>query len=340
MKLALVLSFVLLGGSASNRPAQDDVPLKVVTSLPHLAWIAEQVGGDRVETVSLGRGYSDPHRILATPNLMQEVAKADLFVEVGMSLELWVERVLNGARNANVRRGAVGHVFAGRGVPVLQVPANVTRAQGDVHPEGNPHVWLNPLNVIIEGQNIADVLTRLDPAHAAGYAERQKALEKQIHEWMYGKELCELMTGARIERYHRAGTLFEFLQKDFRGEKLASKLGGWLGRMYEQRGMPLVVYHRMWPYFEEAFGVKVVGEIEEKPGVEPSAAHLETLVENAKLAGVKKVIHAPYYPQARCESIAERMGARAVTVPTDVAANDDCPDYPSFISQILDLLLE
>ncbi len=339
MNLISLLSTLVLSGLPVTIPDADAEPsqetLRVVTTLPHLAWVAEQVGGERVEATAVGRGYNDPHRILPTPILMQEVAKADLFVEVGMSLELWAQRVLDGARNARVRRGAIGHVFAGRGVPVLQVPANVTRAQGDIHPQGNPHIWLHPLNVIVEGENIAAALSRIDPSHAAEYEQNVETLRKMIHERLYGAELCELITGRRLERYHRAGTLFDFLQRDYRGEKLADRLGGWLGKAYPKRGMPVVVYHRMWPYFEEAFGIRVVGEIEEKPGVEPSNSHLDELVKNAQQAGVKHVIHAPYYSSTKTRSIAERIGAEAIAVPTDVDATPECPDYPSLIDIML-----
>jgi len=148
--------------------------LDIVCTLPWLGDIARRVAPD-AKITTLARGVDDPHFLSPTPALMAKVSSADVYVENGMGLELWSEKLLDSAGNPKIRPGQPGFVRATTGMHVLDVPTDLSRAKGDLHPEGNPHVWLDPLNTPIAADNIAAALARVDPARAAEYTANAKA---------------------------------------------------------------------------------------------------------------------------------------------------------------------
>lgn len=319
--LAFALALALGIGAGSYRPAhaQDARPVRVVCTMPHLAAIATEVGGARVEVQALANGLYDPHFLIPTPGLMAAAAAADLYVEVGMGLELWSERVIDGSRNPRIRIGQDGHVYTFMGVETLQIPTVVSRVQGDVHPLGNPHIWLDPLNAKIQARNLALALKRVDSAFAAHYDDGLKSFEARIDEAYFGKELVELLGADLLNRLQRSGRLFSFLEeRELRGVPLHEKLGeSWLGKMWPLRGTPFVGYHQSWAYFARAFGIRELGQIEPKPGIPPTPGHLAALEQQAKSAGVKVVLNEPYYDITRSQSFAERIGGVAVLMPNE-----------------------
>lgn len=331
--LAVLAATALLGAfTAAAAPAlaakTGAEKLRVVATLTDLASIARFVGGERVEVVCLSKGYEDPHHVIATPTLMVEANRADLFIEMGLDLEIWSESVLDGARNPRIRAGTPGHVFAAEGIPTLDRPAVLTRAQGDIHPFGNPHVNLSPLNGKILAANIAAGMKRVDPAGAAEYDANLKAFQSRIDSAFFGDELVKLVKPDQLERLVRAGKLFEYLDsKEFGGSKLATRLGGWLAKMRPVRGAKLVAHHKNWVYFERDFGVEVVGYIEPKPGLTPTPGHVSELKELIRKAGVKLIIHAPYYPGSYAADIAAETGIREITAPTLVGGVPGADDY-------------
>ncbi|GIW70883.1 MAG: ABC transporter substrate-binding protein [Planctomycetota bacterium] len=292
--------------------------IQVVCTLPHLASLVRELGGDRVQVRALAAATLNPHYVVPTPGLMAAVAEADLFVEIGAGLELWSERVLQGARNPRVRPGQPGYVAAYQGVPMEQVPAVLSRAYGDLHPLGNPHIWLDPLNVKVMAANIATGLERVDPEGGALYQANLQRLQRRLDEAYFGAELIQLLGIELLERLRRSGRLFEFLeQRQFRGAPLAQRAGGWLGRMWPYRRSRFVAYHRQWVYFARAFDLEEFGQLEPKPGIPPTPGHLEQLEAAAKAAGVRVVLCAPYHDFGQAEAFARRIGARAVRAPTE-----------------------
>ncbi len=307
--------------------------LEVVATLPWIGDIATRLAPDANVTV-LARGTEDPHYLSPTPALMAKVSKADLYAEVGLNLELWSERLLDGAGNPNIRSGAAGYVKVSEGVPRLEVPTELTRAKGDLHPDGNPHVWTDPLNAIIAADNIAAGLGRVDPANAAAYSERAKAFRAEVYERLFGADLVGFMGGASLEKLARSGRLMEFL--DAKG--LTSRLGGWLGKA--QRGKKIVFYHQSWPYFIDRFGVDHVGTIEDRPGVSPSAAHKDELAQAMKAQGCKEIGITSYYNDRIAQALAADTGASVVVIPGDVGGVPAATDYFAFIDTLVDGLLQ
>lgn len=306
--------------------------LQVVTTLPYLGSIAREVGPD-AEIIVLARGNEDPHTLSPTPALMAKVQHSDLYVETGLSLELWSERLLDSAGNPRVRRGQPGHVLAGASVPRLEVPTEVTRAKGDLHPEGNPHIWLDPLNGPVVADEIAAGLARVDPENAATYAENAKAFRAEVYRRTFGADLVAFMGGELLERLARSGQLEGFLEQ----KGLASRLGGWLAEARELRGKPVVYYHQNMAYFVARFGLEVVGYIEDRPGIAPSAAHRAELVDAMRQRGAMLVGVPTFYDDRLARVLAHEVGARVVRLPADVGGDDASTDWFAFVDTLVRL---
>ncbi|MBI4614693.1 MAG: zinc ABC transporter substrate-binding protein [Planctomycetes bacterium] len=317
--------------------AQDRVV--VVTTTETLRSLAQEVGGDRVEAISLSRGIEDPHFIIPTPTLMLKVNDADLFVETGMQLEPWVERVLDGARNSKVRRGAEGHLDAYEGVERLEVPASLTRAEGDIHPYGNPHVWLDPLNGKILAANIEKGLERVDPAGAETYRARLADFQRRIDEAFFGRDLIDLVGIEYLERLQRSGGLLQFLEEnEMDGTQLADLLGGWRKSMLPVRGKKFVSYHTTWVYLAAAFDFEVVETLEPKPGISPTPSHLARVREAISSHGVRAIFDAPYYDLGKARTVAEETGISAFQIPSGVGGDEAATDYFRLFDRIAVLL--
>jgi zinc/manganese transport system substrate-binding protein len=317
----------------SNAGAQDKKKrLKVVTTLPYLKSLVQIIGGNRVEVEALAKANQDPHRVIPTPALMSRLNAADAFIENGLSLELWSERVINGARNFNIRVGQVGHLYAAaKGIVPLQVPAVISRNQGDIHPQGNPHVHLDPLNGKVIAANIAAHLEKLDSAGATVFQTNLKKFNAKIDKRMFGETLVKFMGGRLLGRLHKGGRLISFLKK----KKMLGKLGGWLAKAEKIRGKKLVSWHLTWAYAEKSFGFQILGYIEPKPGVPPTPAHLTALYSKAKKGKVSAVILAPYFSKTRAQSFANRLGSGMSVLPVDCGM-DGIKDY----FQLFDVLLD
>jgi ABC-type Zn uptake system ZnuABC Zn-binding protein ZnuA len=336
--LALAASLLSAPGAPADEAAAP-AKLRVVATLPHLAAHAREVGGDRVEVVALARGDQDPHYVQPTPSLMVEANRADLYVEVGLELELWSEHVLDGARNAKIRVTGPGHVFASAGVPLMGVPVSLTRAQGDIHPYGNPHIWLSPLNGVIEARNIEAGLERVDPGSAEYYRKRLADYESRIVRAYFGDELVKLLGEETLEKLGLEGRALDFLaRKKFKGEPLAARAGGWLGKIGPYRGTKLVAYHVEWTYFSRDFGLPVEMFIEPKPGIPPTPQHLLEVKDYVRREGVPAIIYSPYFSVSNFDVLGKETGAKIVLLPTEVGGVPEAKDYFSLFDAITDRL--
>lgn len=321
-------------------PAQDRKdPVQVVATLGHLQWAAEQVGGDRVRVVALAAPGQDPHHIVPTPDLQRKAARADVFVQVGRGCEPWAKNVLDGSGNSRIQPGAPGHVVASTSCELLELPKDLSREWGDIHPEGNPHVWLDPLNMRIVASNIAAALVKVDPAGAETYRKNLEALDRRIWEALFGSDLVAAVGAGRmgvLERRLRAGELEDYL-KD-RG--LLDKLGGWLALARSLRGAKVVSYHKTYAYFARRFGIEVIAELEERPGLPPTASQRDRVIELVKRHGVRAILNDNFYPRAAAEYVSRETGAKVIVTAIDVGASEEVPDYFRLIDRLIDSLVE
>ncbi len=289
--------------------------VQVVTTLSAYASIANAVGGDRVEAVSISRGDEDAHFVKPKPSYALMLKRADLFVTTGLDLELWAPAVVDKSGNKSIRDGQPGFVSASQGVSMLDVPESVSREGGDVHIFGNPHIHTSPLNAKIIAANIVAGLKRVDPGGAAIYDVNLAEFNRRLSEKLYGKDLVELLGAEALDPLARQGKLIEFLSaQEYEGESLIERLGGWMGKALVFRGRQLVAYHKNWTYFTHLFGLEVAGYVERKPGIPPSARHVLYLLNLIEDSEIRVLWASSYFSQEKVQSIAERAGCQAIIV--------------------------
>ncbi len=319
------------------RPAGATV--KVVTTLPCYAAIAREVGGERVTVQAISQPNEDAHFVKPKPSLALMLQDADLFVTTGLDLELWAPTLVDKSGNARIRDGQPGFVAAAAGVHMLDVPSNPSRAAGDVHIYGNPHIHTSPINAKVIAANIAAGLERIDPAGAAYYRAKLADFKRRIDEALYGKELAGLLGSDVLDPLAEQGRLVDFLEsKTYQGKPLATLLGGWLAKARPLRGKKIIAYHKNWIYFTTLFGLKIVDYVEPKPGIPPSARHVHELIDRIEREHVRVLLSADYFAPSKPRMIAERTGCRVVRVTLE-PGTPEAPDYFSLIDLWIDRLL-
>jgi len=285
----LALTTALLSPAPIVVVSTASAQLKVVTSTTDLYDIAKQVGGNKITATHIGEGYQDPHFIEAKPSFVLQLRDADVWAFVGLDLEIgWMPLLLQGARNPKLQPGKPGYVDASRVITVLDMArGNVDRSQGDVHPLGNPHYWLDPEN----GRRIAklfrDTFSQLDAKNASTYAANADAFT----------------------------------------QRLDAAEQSWKADLAKIKGQPVVAWHTSWRYFAEYTGMNIVGFMEPKPGVPPSPSHLAGLIQTMKQTGAKVIVMEPFYDRKTADFVASKTGAKVLVLPPSVGGTKGLDDY-------------
>ena len=311
LMLALVLA-----GPCSPVPLEAQEPLRIVTSLTVYGAIAREIAGDRATVESIAEARQDAHFVQAKPSFSIRVGGADLLVSTGLDLELWMPIVIDKSRNPRIREGEAGYVSVATGVPMLQVPENPSRAAGDVHIFGNPHLHSDPLRAVLVAENIRTGLQNVDPSNRTYYQGRFDDFKRRIHERLFGAELVRLVGGDKLAELEMQHKLRPFLEdSQMGGRSLSSRLGGWLEEAACLRGKRIVAYHLNWIYFTDRFGVDVAAYVERRPGIPPSAAHVADLIDLMRREQTQVLWVANYFDERIPRMIADRTGATFTYVP-------------------------
>ena len=275
--------------------------INIVASTTDLAALAQEVGGDRVEVQSIARGYQDPHFVEAKPSFLLLLRRADLLIHVGLQLEIgWLPPLITQCGNPKVQPGAPGYFDASQFAEILEIPTTqVTRAEGDVHPLGNPHYWLDPANGLRIAQGIKQKLAQMRPEDAAYFEQRLQAFSQQLD-------------GAEKR---------------------------WDEQMKAYRGRKVVTYHRSWPNLMKRFGLDVVGYVEPKPGIPPSPGHTVELIQMMKRENVKLILVEPYFDLKTPNSVARETGAQVVVLLPSVGGEKEVTDYFKLFDYDINLLV-
>ena len=324
----MIFMVLLLAAAGGSVQATDKV--RVVATLPNLASIAREVGGDRVEVSSIATGSQDAHFVDPKPSFMLKLRNADLLLVNGLDLEIgWVPPLTQGARNARILPGAKDYVDCSADVHVVEIPSgSVSRAEGDVHPYGNPHYLSDPLNAEPVAAQIAAALSRKSPADAALFAARRDDFTKRLHVAIFGPELVDLVGGTKLARLAQSDELAGFLASSVvDGRPLIDRLGGWLGRMRPYAGIKVISYHKDWSYFAQRFGLEVVDYIEPKPGIQPSAKHLAELTGRLARGDVQMILTRPYVEHRSTDLLAGSAKLPVLTLPLEVGGDPQATDY-------------
>jgi zinc/manganese transport system substrate-binding protein len=273
----LILCFLL--GLVPFTTAQ--AALKVFACEPEWAALVQELGGAAVTVSSATTPLQDPHHIEARPGLIAKTRQAELLVCTGASLEIgWLPQLLRTAGNPQVQPGQPGYFEAASAVALLEARGRVDRSEGDVHPEGNPHLHLDARNMTRVAAALGARLQQLDPANAAHYAARQADFARR---WQ-----------AALARWEREAAALQ--------------------------GLPVVYHHRSWVYLAHWLGLKEVGVLEPKPGLPPSAAHLAQLLTQLKAQPARAILRAAYEDGRADQWLAERAHIPALSLPYTVGA--------------------
>ena len=310
--ISLLLS-IFAAGALGAGPTD---PVKVVTSLTTYAAIAREITGDRGTVTSIAEGDEDPHFVQPRPSFVPLLRDADLFVTTGMDLELWVPTLLDRAGNSRIREGAPGFVAAFQGISLLEVPTSLSRAGGDIHVDGNPHIHTDPINAILIARNILAGLRRVSPASADYFTGREQDFELRVLKATFGDELVRILTPATVFDLARSNRIMTFLQATaYQGQPLLTRLGGWMQQALPFRGKEMVCYHKEWAYFSNRYGVTCVEYIEAKPGIPPTPRHVQDVIALMRDRHIPVLFASNYFDHAQIRSVAERTSATPVIVP-------------------------
>jgi zinc/manganese transport system substrate-binding protein len=328
--LLLLAGLFNLGASPLPRFPADAAapPLRVVTSLTTYGAIAKEIVGDKGTVTSIAQGNEDPHFVQPKPSFVSVLRNADLFVTTGLDLELWVPALLDRAGNRKILEGGPGYVAAYRGMQLLEVPTSLSRSQGDIHVDGNPHIHTDPLNGIIIARNILAGLQRVSPENSAFFASKEQDFEKRVLEATMGPKLVEVLTPATAYELLKSNKLYDFASKQkYQGKPLLDELGGWLKQGQVFRGKEMACYHKEWAYFSDRFDVNCVTFIEAKPGIPPTPGHVQEVIQLMKQKKIPVLFASNYFDRKQIEQVAERTGARAVIVPENTAGEAGVNTY-------------
>jgi ABC-type Zn uptake system ZnuABC Zn-binding protein ZnuA len=326
MKRFLLTIAIVLIASMSYTSAATAAPKKiqVVATISTYGYLAELIGGDRVKVVTLVRANQDPHFVQPKLSLVETLAKADLFIDTGLDLELWVPSLQDSAGNKKIMSGAVGYVSASRGVALLDTVAFADRKEGDVHIYGNPHIYGSPIQQKQVAANIAMGLERVDPAGAELYKSNLDKFQKKTDRALFGDELVRLLGGNKLSKLAMQNKLIPFLQSNkYKGKPLIDSLGGWMKLALPLRGQKVIAYHKNWSYFAELFGFEIVDYMEPKPGIPPSTRHIHDLVQKIERDHIKILLAATYYDSSKVKAVAKRAGLTPVVVPIAVTPGEN-----------------
>jgi zinc/manganese transport system substrate-binding protein len=254
LRRILISVLFIAGALAGFRSPLEAQQIRVIATIPDLADITKQIGKDFVNVESLTRGVEFMHAVPVKPSFVPRLNRADILVEMGMDLEIsWLPSLLEVANNRRILPGQPGNIDCSAGITVLEVPRTVDRSEGDVHPKGNPHYNVDPVNGRIIARNVAEGLARNYPQHRAAFEKNLAAylaeLDKAIARW----------------------------------QSMAAPL----------KGVKIVTYHQDWSYFANRFGLQSVGMIELKPGIEPTPNHLVALAQKMQQEKAQVIIYGP-----------------------------------------------
>ena len=272
-------------------------PISVVTTTSDLAAITKAVGGERVKVESIAKGFQDPHYVEAKPSYMRLVNRARLLLSVGLQLEIgWLSLLVQGARNPSLVQ-----VDLSEGISVLERPTGpLSRAQGDIHPEGNPHYWLDPRNGILMARRIARELKAVSPGESAYFDHNLKQFETEL--------------SARRQK--------------------------WEERMTAVRGRELVAYHKNYEYLARWLGLPIIGYVEDKPGIPPSPQHVAEIIRTMQQRKIKALLVANFTNPSIPLSVAEKGGAKMVLLPASVGGEKGIESYGDLFEVIIGKLAD
>ena len=273
--------------------------LNVVATTPDLAALAREIGGDAIEVSALAKPTEDPHFVDPKPSSLVILNRADVLIEGGAELELgWLPPLLDNARNDKIASGAPGRIVASQGIRMLEVPATFDRSKGDIHSLGNPHFMVDPMAAKIIAANITEHLAQVDPGDAPAFK-------------------------ANLQRFNLT---------------LDRKMADWQKALEPHRGAKLVTYHKDFVYFAARFNLEIVDELEPKPGIAPSPAHLAQVISAMQSSKARVILVQPFQNRKTAETVARQTGATVLDMPQQPGAVPNTATYFQLMDHLVQTL--
>ena len=269
--------------------------VKAVTTLTIIYDLVKNIGKDKVDVNYLCRGNQDPHFLEVMPSYMLKLRNADLVFEIGLDLEKWLPQLIDGSRNTNIQVIDLSQDIEKKEVPTKKMDARY----GDVHPYGNPHYYLDPLDVKIMAKEIYDALATQDPENASYY-------EKNYIDYI---------------------------------KQLDTKITEWKNKMTKAKGKPIVFFHSSWIYFADQYGIKIAGYVEPKPGIPPTPSHNAEVINLIKKTGIKMIVMENYYSDAAPNQIAQITGVKVIKVPVGLFGTEGIDSYFKMMDYIVNQII-
>ena len=323
----------------NRRGHKSEANLKVVCSFSDFASIAEFIVQEKATVEYIASGKQDPHFVPPKPSFAMKLRDADMWITTGMDLEGWSATLLDKARNKKIMDGETGFVSASDGVEILQKVNKADRTEGDIHLMGNPHINAGPLKWKQIAENITIGLQKVDPDNADFYVSRRDEFISKVDKTMFGSELVEMFSGETLTKMLENKTLYDFLEKEYGDGKLIDKLGGWLKKALPFRGKKVMAYHKNWAYFVDTFGLEVAGYIEPKPGIPPSAKHVQKMIKVIKDQKIGLMLVASYFEKKSPKMIENKTGIKALFLPLYVNGVAEATDNFKLVDYWLDQVL-
>lgn len=274
--------------------------IRVVATWPALADITRQIGKELVNVDTLATGVEDPHGVPMKPSFVPRLNRADVLVLIGLDDELsWLPGLLEVASNPKILPGQPGYIDCSAGVPVAEAPRVLDRSEGDLHPKGNPHYLLDPVYTKIAAQNVANGLSRNFPRHQAAFEKNLKAYMAELENWIA------------------------------RWEKMAAPL----------KGVKFVEYHQEWVYFANRFGLKRIGSVELKPGIEPTPNHIVNLAQQIKQEKVPVLLYGAQNPRIP-QQLSNETGIKVLRLYSSSGGRPETDSYIKWIDYTVRTLVQ
>ncbi len=296
------LSFILWGlGLLIAAPNPAFAKLNIFACAPEWGALAQEIGGNQVDVYTASNANQDVHHMRAKPSLLAAMRKADMVVCSGASLEVgWLPILLNKAGDTQVQEGGIGSIMAADYVPLLEVMQSVDRSMGHVHPEGNPHVHLDPHNLIIVADVIAARLSEIDSANTIYYKSNQKAFTT----------------------------------------KWNSLIAAWESKASVLKGAKIVGYHKSWSYLLNWLGMETIASLEPKPGIPPTASHLEQVLKDIDGQNVMGILVAPFENDKAAKWLSGKTGLPILNLPFTVGGNPKAKNLETMFENTIEIMTQ
>ncbi len=279
-----ILTFCLLSSFVFSQ-------VKVVTTTTVIYDLVKNVGGDKVEVDYLSRGDQDVHFLEILPSYMMKLRKADIFFQIGLQLEMWAPQLVDGSRNSSLKIVYLSDAITPKEVPTTKVDAS----QGDVHPRGNPHYWLDPYNAKAMAEVIYLELALLSPDN---------------------------------------GSYFKKNLDNYRAQ-LDKKIAEWESKMSKLKQKEMIFFHSSWIYFTDRFGLKIAGYVEPKPGIPPTPSHNAEIIRIIQQKNIKLIVTDVFYSDNAPNQIASVTGVKVLKLPTQVYGLENINSYIEMMDYII-----